>query len=112
VILNFPPRAEPKRVTIPVGRKVDDLFFLHGVAGYARGDEWFRYVLRYADGVEIPLVVGPKNMAGWISEAVSLFPYEQGTFSTVAVTVRVPKFGQGSLYRMEWARRWSAAGSC
>jgi hypothetical protein len=103
LVLNFPPAGEPKRVTIPVGRKVDTLFFLHGVCGYASGAEWFRYTLRYADGKDAPIVVGPNNLAGWISDPVARFPYEEGTFTTVAETVRVAKYGRGSLYRMEWS---------
>ena len=31
------------------------------------------------------------------------FPLEQETFSTVAETVKVPLFGSGSVYRMEWS---------
>jgi hypothetical protein len=102
VILNFPKPGEPKKLVIPVGRKADDLFFLHGVAGYPAGPEFFRYIVRYADGKEIPIVVGPTNIAGWISPPVARFPLEEGTFSTVAETVTVPKYGTGSLYRLEW----------
>jgi beta-galactosidase len=41
----------PDKVTIPVGRKVDDLFFLQAVAWCPEsGKEAFRYVLHYKDG--------------------------------------------------------------
>jgi hypothetical protein len=42
-------------------------------------------------------------MRDWTGEPVTRFPVEQDTFSTVAQTVKVPRFGQGSVYRMEWS---------
>jgi hypothetical protein len=92
----------PDKVTIPVHRRADALFFLHSGA-WLTGPESFRYIIRYADGKELPIVVGDLNILDWIApDPLTHFPNEQGTFSTVALTVPVPRFGQGSIYRMEW----------
>ena len=92
----------PDKVTIPVHRRADALFFLHSGA-WLTGPESFRYIIRYADGKELPIVVGDQNILDWIDpDPLTQFPNEQGTFSAVALTVPVPRFGQGSIYRMEW----------
>jgi hypothetical protein len=94
----------PEKVTIPIGRKFDTLFFLHAGAWCNTDDkEFFRYVLHYADGKDVTLSVGPQNMRDWTAEPVARFQMEQDTFSTVAQTVKVPQFGRGSVYRMEWS---------
>ena len=92
----------PEKVTIPVGRKADTLFFLHAAAWAGEG-ELFRYVIHYQDGKQVTLGVDQKNMADWIAEPVKRFPKEQGTFSTAAETVPSPQFGKGTVYRMEWS---------
>ena len=92
----------PDKVTIPVGRKADALFFLHSGA-WVFESESFRYVVRYADGQERTIIVGNHNLQDWIEmEPSTRFADEQGSFSTVAVTVPVKQFGQGSAYRLEW----------
>ena len=102
----------PEKVAIPVGRKFDTLFFLHSGVGCNPGDkEFFRYVLHYADGRNVTLTIGPKNMRDWLAEPVVRFPLEQDTFSTVAQTVNTPRSGRGSVYRMEWTHRWTAGPS-
>jgi hypothetical protein len=103
VILNFPKEGEPQSVTIPVGKKIDTLFLLHSVCGYPGGAEYFRYVLHYADGKDVMIAMGPTNFAGWIAAPVARFPAEEGTFTTAAQTVKVPKYGQGTIYRTEWS---------
>jgi len=54
IVLKSPNRAKgalPERVTIPVGRKLDTLFFLHAAAWCPTGaQEAFRYVIQYAGG--------------------------------------------------------------
>jgi beta-galactosidase len=107
VVLKNQPRSKgdlPAKVTIPVGRKFDTLFFLHSGA-WCNTDlkEFFHYVIHYADGKDVTLTVGPQNLRDWIGEPVARFPLEQDTFSTVAATVRVTQFGRGSVYRMEWS---------
>ena len=42
-------------------------------------------------------------MRDWTAEPMARFPLEEGTFSTVAQTVKVQQFGRGSVYRMEWS---------
>ncbi len=94
----------PEKVTIPVGRKVDTLFFLHACAwAPENGKEAFRYVLHYKDGkdVTIPVIAG-QRITDWIASPVRRFAGEEKTFTTVADTVPVPQFGQGSVYRIEW----------
>jgi hypothetical protein len=92
----------PAAVTIPVGRKLDSLFFLHAAA-WVGGNEYFKYVIHYADGKDVTVPVGPTNLTDWTGEPIARFPNEEGTFSTVAQTVKVPMFRQGSVYRMEWS---------
>ena len=94
----------PAKVDIPIGRRFDDLFFLHSATHAPVDDkELFRYVIHYADGKDVTIIVGNTNLRNWTSDPVSRFPYEEGTFSTVAQTVTVPKYRQGSLYRLEWS---------
>jgi hypothetical protein len=101
---NRTPGTLPDRVTIPVGRKLDTLFFLHASAWTPDdGREIFRYVLHYKDGQNVTLIVDSRCLSDWARKPVSRFPYEEGTFSTVAETVPVERFGQGSIYRMEWS---------
>ncbi len=94
----------PEKVTIPVGRKVDTLFFLHACAWTPdAGGEAFRYVLHYKDGKDQTLsVVSGQQIIDWAAKPVQRFPGEEKTFTTVADTVPNPRFGQGSVYRMEW----------
>jgi hypothetical protein len=92
----------PEKVTIPVGRKFDTLFFLHAAA-WVGGKEYFHYVIHYADGKDTTISVGPTNMVDWVAEPVARFPNETATFTTVAQTVKVPRFNRGSVYRMEWS---------
>jgi beta-galactosidase len=94
----------PDKAVIPVGRKVDTLFFLHACAWCpAAGQEAFRYVLHYKDGRAdtIPVVAG-QQITDWAAKPVARFAGEQKTFTTVADTVPNSQFGQGSVYRMEW----------
>jgi beta-galactosidase len=93
----------PAKVTIPVGRKLDTLFFLHASAWSPEpGQEGFRYVIHYKDGKTQELPVTGDNIADWISDPVKRFQKEEKTFSTVAQTVPVEQYTQGSVYRMEW----------
>ncbi len=92
----------PDKVNIPVGRKFDTIFFLHAGA-WVGGKEYFHYVIHYADGKDVTLPVNQTNFADWVADPVVRFPNETGTFSTVAQTVKVPRFHQGSIYRMEWS---------
>jgi hypothetical protein len=94
----------PEKVTIPVGKKLDTLFFLHSAAWCpSGGNEAFRYVIHYKDGKDVTLPVTGNNLVDWIADPVARFPLEEGTFSTVADTVKNPQFRQGSVYRMEWS---------
>ena len=94
----------PEKVTIPVQRKFDTLFFLHA-SGWCpgAGEEAFRYVIHYADGADATLKVTGDNMADWVADPVARFPQEEGTFSTVVDTVKNARCRQGSIYRMEWS---------
>ena len=94
----------PEKVTLPVGRKLDSLYFLHACAWTPEaGKEAFRYVLHYKDEKDqIISVVAGQSIADWAAKPVQRFPGEQKTFTTVADTVPNPQFGQGSVYRMEW----------
>jgi beta-galactosidase len=107
VVLKGTPRKAgdlPDKVTIPVGRKVDSLFFLHACAWTPEtGSEAFSYVLHYKDGkTQTISVVSGQQVTDWAAKPVQRFPGEQKTFTTVADTVPNPQFGQGSVYRMEW----------
>ncbi len=107
VVLRSENRAKgdlPEKVTIPVGKKLDTLFFLHSAAWCPTGgNEAFRYVIHYKDGKDVTLPVTGNNLADWTADPVARFPLEEGTFSTVADTVKNPQFRQGSVYRMEWS---------
>lgn len=98
------PKGElPAKVSIPVGRKLDTLFFLHACAWTAEpGKEAFRYVIHYKDGKTLNVPVTGDNIADWISNPVKRFAKEEKTFSTVAATVAVERYNQGSVYRMEF----------
>jgi len=94
----------PEKAEIAIGRKFDTIFFLHATAWCPRGgDEVFHYVIHYADGKDVTLKVTGNNLADWTADPTSRFPLEDATFSTVAETVKVPQFRQGSVYRMEWS---------
>jgi beta-galactosidase len=94
----------PDKVTIPVGKKLDTLFFLHSAAWCPTGsEETFHYVIHYADGKDITLQVTGNNLVDWIKDPVARFPLEEETFTTVVETVKNAQFRQGSLYRMEWS---------
>ena len=95
------PGELPEKVTVPVGRKFDTIFFFHSAAWF-NGDNRFKYIIHYADGKDVELPVTTVNMIDWIAEPVAKFPNEEGTFTTVVETVKVPQFRQGSVYRMEW----------
>jgi hypothetical protein len=93
----------PASVKIPVGRKLDTLFFLHACAWTPDADkEAFRYVVHFKDGKTETLIVTGGNVADWIADPVQRFPKEERTFTTVARTVPVERYNQGSVYRMEW----------
>jgi hypothetical protein len=97
-----PPGDLPAKVTIPVGRKADALFFLHSGA-WVYEAESFRYVVRYVDGQERTIIVGNHNLQDWIEmEPATRYADEEGSFSTVALTVPVKQYGQGNAYRLEW----------
>ena len=98
------PADLPGKVTIPVGRKLHSLFFLHAAAWCPSGQtEAFRYVVHYKDGKNVELIVSGKNLVDWAAKPVRQFAAEEKTFSTVAQTVPNEQFGQGSIYRMEWS---------
>jgi hypothetical protein len=107
IVLKSPSRNPgdlPEKVTIPVGKKLDTLFFLHAAASASEGDDLdFLYDLHYADGKVVRLVVTGSNLADWTAAPVAWFDKEQQTVSTAAMTVPVPRFGQGTIYRMEWS---------
>ena len=58
------------------------------------GDLNFEYVVHYRDKKDVTLLVTGNNLAGWIADPVRRFPKEENTFTTAAVTVPVPQFGQ------------------
>ncbi len=101
---NRPKHDLPEKVAIPVGKKLDTLFFLHTAAWCPTGnDEVFHYVIHYADGKDVTLKVTGNNLIDWVHEPVARFPLEDDTFTTVVETVKNSQFKQGSLYRMEWS---------
>jgi hypothetical protein len=94
----------PEKVTIPVNKKLDTLFFLHTAAWMSSGaDEAFRYIIHYTDGKDVTLKVTGNNLKDWIADGVARFPMEEDTFTTVVETVKNTQYKQGSLYRMEWS---------
>jgi hypothetical protein len=100
---NRNPGNLPEKVTIPIGKKLDTLFFLHAGAWTQQGcDVNFTYIIHYKDGKAVTLSVVGDILADWIADPVRRFPKENDTFSTAAATVPVPQFGQGTIYRMEW----------
>ena len=101
---NRPKGDMPDKVTIPIGKKLDTLFFLHACAWTPNGaDEAFHYVIHYADGKDVTLTVSGNNIKDWIADGVARFPLEENTVSTVVETVKNTQYKQGSLYRMEWS---------
>ena len=97
--MNRPSGSLPDAVTIPCGRKVDGLFFLHSAAYF---DGAFHYVLHYADGQEVTLTLDDRNMRDWVDEPSNVVLQAEGVTTVVAETVPSPKFGKGSLYRTGW----------
>ena len=85
----------PARVTIPVALQADDLFFLHAAAWFSDGSQ-FKYVVHYADGKDAG-DSGQHAEHGGLDSAkpVTRFPAERETFSTVAQTVNMLRFGHG-----------------
>ena len=78
IVLRSDNRAKgdlPDKVTIPVGKKLDTLFFLHAAAWCPRGnDEMFHYVIHYADGKDVTLKVTGNNLTDWIADPVAALP--------------------------------------
>ena len=93
----------PEKVTIPIAKRLDTLFFLHASAWAQQGGDLdFQYVVHYSDKKDITLLATGNNLADWTADPVRRFPKEENTFTTAAVTVPVQQFGQGTIYRMEW----------
>ena len=93
----------PEKVTIPVGRKLDTLFFLHAAAWTQQGGD-LNFAVRYPlQGRQERDAPGDGQQSGRLERPTRCsFPKEENTFTTAAVTVPVPQFGQGTVYRMEW----------
>jgi hexosaminidase len=103
---NRPRSADlPERVTLPVGRPADAVYFLHSCAWTTDGVEHFRYVLRYADGTtaEIP-VVGAQHIWDWALGSRARFPRAfEGLRPSIAVTLGGGMmFPEVNLYLLEW----------
>ena len=93
------PGQLPARVTIPIGPQAGHAVLpappVPGPAGAVTSA--FRYVLHYRDHKDVTLLVTGNNLSEWTTDPVRRFPKEDNTFSTAAVTVPVPKFGQGTV---------------
>jgi hypothetical protein len=93
---NFPADA-----TIPVGGKIEGLWFLHSAAYTSEGLAGM-YQVQYQDGstLEIPLV-NEENIRDWVSPP-SAFAREKGTQSRVAWTGTTSVFPTVCVYQMLW----------
>jgi hypothetical protein len=99
------PQSElPQKVSIPVGKKAQALYFLHDCA-WCEAVEHFRYVVNYPDGSkrEIP-VVGEETIFDWgLGDHVEFNQKIPGLKAAVAETiggnVKYPKL---SVYTLEW----------
>jgi hypothetical protein len=91
----------PKEVTIPLGLKVEGLYFLHSAA-YSGNVLTGMYQIQYADGstFDIPLR-GEENIRDWAAAPGPLLR-EKGTQSNVAWTGKCKMFPSISVYRMLW----------
>ena len=97
------PRQEgmPQEVTIPLGYKIEGLYFLH-TSTYTGPGLAAAYDIQYADGTSfsIPLKT-EENIRDWISPP-GPFPREKGTVTNVAWTGSTPLFKLVAVYRMLW----------
>jgi hypothetical protein len=96
-------KAMLKEVTIPMGQKVEGLYFLHSAA-YSGNRLIGMYQIQYDDKgkttFDIPLV-GDENLRDWASTPGPLLR-EKGTESNVAWTGKCKMFPSISVYRMLW----------
>jgi hypothetical protein len=96
------PERLPAEVTIPVGRAVEGLSFLHSVTYSGEGAHAGAYQIQYTDGTsqEINLVSG-ENIRDWTAPPAE-FPRERGTRSRIAWTGTTPLFPVVSVFQMLW----------
>jgi hypothetical protein len=96
-------KTMPKEVTIPMGQKVEGLYFLHSAA-YSGNVLTGLYQIQYDDKekttFDIPLV-GEENIRDWACTPGPLLR-EKGTQSNVAWTGKCKMFPSISVYRMLW----------
>ena len=96
-------KSMPKEVTIPMGQKVEGLYFIHSAA-YSGNRLTGLYQIQYDDKdkttFDIPLV-GDENMRDWACTPGPLLR-EKGTQSNVAWTGKCKMFPSISVYRMLW----------
>jgi len=92
----------PGEVTIPLGRKLEGLCFLHSCAYSGEGTQVGLYQVQYADGVkqDIPLH-SEVNIRDWAGTPGPL-PREKGTVSAVAWSGSNKMFASIAAYRMTW----------
>jgi hypothetical protein len=95
------PELYPDEATIPLGFKVEGLFFLHSTS-WGGQEPTGRYQIQYADGTvaEITLVEG-ENIFGW-NRAPGEFPRERGTQSHVVWTGSCELFPSLVVCQMLW----------
>ncbi len=92
----------PTEVTIPLGRKLEGLCFLHSCAYSGSGTMVGLYQIQYADGgkTDIPLCADV-SIRDWAGTPGPL-PREKGTSSAVAWTGSCKMFSMIGVYRMTW----------
>ncbi|MGQ9732030.1 MAG: right-handed parallel beta-helix repeat-containing protein [Candidatus Zipacnadales bacterium] len=94
----------PERITIPVHRRADVLFFLHSGAWLGGGRQQWSYIIRRGDGTQETLrLVDGENIRDWSSPTPALpFDREYPTTTTVAWTGTNQTFEKVSVYMMAW----------
>jgi len=87
----------PKRITIPIKRKVSAVSFIHAlVEGYSNNKIVGKYVFKYSDGkkVEVPLV-NHKNISSW-------WRVMNCSNADIAWAGKIPSIGSGKVGMLNW----------
>jgi len=109
VVLRSPARPQsstlPERVTIPVDRRADVLYFLHDCAWTTEKTEHYRFLVKYADATSVTIpIVGGVHVFDWAAGHQAKFLTKtDGMRPSVAATFGGgATFAQVNVYLLEW----------
>jgi hypothetical protein len=93
----------PWETTIPIGRNIEGLYFIDGLA-YGGGDgQVILYQVQYADGssADIP-IIGGKSIRDWANKDNGAFTHERGTKTVAAWVGKCKMFSPIAVYMTLW----------